>query len=667
MTTKSITLDVWQSNDVRVKVNQGEIDSRFLQIKITDKNKAFDLADKTVIFYATKPDGNLIFNYCEIIDTQKGVVNLAMTSQMSIVPGIIRDCEIDIIDAGVTKPKAADQPIEKPEKEESSIEKLKVKGLSIEIVRCTDFDAAVESTSEFTALDEALADVQAVMDAYSEENIMKKIMSMDGEGSGLDADVLDGKHGKDYATAEQGKKADTALQGITGNGVEIPISADKIVDITPQDIGAVPTTRRINNKPLSSDITITPEIIGAAPVNHGNHIPAPQPASANVFLRNDNSWRPITPQDIGAATDEQGQKADNAIQGLRVNGVNLPPNTNQILDVETADLGAVPVTRKINNQTLDKDINITVTDLGAATKKQGEKADSALQGIKVNGETVPASSDGVVEITISDTSNAVLGIKGNGSMIPKDKNNVVNITPHIIGAVPVTRTINGYSLADDVTISMSDFGGATAEQGAKADSAIQGIRGNGSIISPDGNKIVSVTPAAIGAATSEQGSKADSAIQGVKVDGILLSPDNQNVVNVDTSVIDCATSEQGSKADSAIQGVKLNGTTITPDSQKVVNVQINETTVNTYTATIGTEWTTAETGEYSQTIEVSGILTTDNPIVDVVLDSEKELALSQLEAWGCVSKIETTNGCIAVTCFEDMPDVAIPIQLKVVR
>ncbi len=542
MTTKSITLDVWQSNDVRVKVNQGEIDSRFLQIKITDKSKAFDLADKTVVFYATKPDGELIFNYCEIIDAQKGVVNLAMTSQMSIVPGIMRDCEINIIDAGVTK--------------------LKVKGLSIEIVRCTDFDAAVESTSEFTALDETLADVQAVMDAYSEENIMKKIMSMDGEGSGLDADLLDGKHGKEYATAEQGKKADTAVQGITGNGVEIPMSADKIVDITPQDIGAVPTTRRINNKPLSSDITLTPEIIGAAPVNHGNHVPAPQTASANVFLRNDNSWQQVGPQDIGAAT-----------------------------------------------------------------KKQGEKADTALQGIKVNGETIPASSDGVVEITISDTSNAVLGIKGNGSMIPKDKNNVVNITPHIIGAVPVTRTINGYSLADDVTISMEDFGGATAEQGAKA----------------------------------------DSAIQGVKVDGTLLTPDAQRVVNVDTSVIDCATSEQGHKADSAIQGVKLNGTTITPDSQKFVNVQINETTVNTYTATIGTNWTTASTGEYSQTVSVSGILSTDNPIVDAVLDSEKELALSQLEAWGCVSKIETTNGCITATCFEDKPEVAIPIQLKVVR
>lgn len=32
------------------------------------------------------------------------------------------------------------------------------------------------------------------MDAYSEENIMDKILSMYGEGSGPDADLLDGKH-----------------------------------------------------------------------------------------------------------------------------------------------------------------------------------------------------------------------------------------------------------------------------------------------------------------------------------------------------------------------------------------------------------------------------------------------------------------------------------------
>ena len=57
MTTTLVTLDVWQTNDIRVKVNQGGVNSRFLEIKILDKKKSFKLTDRTVIFYATKPDG----------------------------------------------------------------------------------------------------------------------------------------------------------------------------------------------------------------------------------------------------------------------------------------------------------------------------------------------------------------------------------------------------------------------------------------------------------------------------------------------------------------------------------------------------------------------------------------------------------------------------------
>ncbi len=304
----------------------------------------------------------------------------------------------------------------------------------------------------------------------------------------------------------------------------------------------------------------------------------------------------------------------------------MTPNTNQILDVETADLGAVPVTRKINNQTLDKDINITVTDLGAATKKQGEKADTALQGIKVNGETIPVSSDGVVEITISDTSNAVLGIKGNGSMIPKDKNNVVNITPHIIGAVPVTRTLNGKPLADDITITPGSLGGATAAQGEKADLAIQGILGNGSIISPDGNKIVSVTPAAIGAATSGQGAKADS----------------------------------------AIQGVKLNGNLLTPDDQKIVNVVSNSSAV--YTAQMIPGWTQLSlNGGYMETFMVKGMLETDTPIVDLIQSSDIETAKNELEAWSLVSKITALDDFVSVYCYGEAPDIELNLRFLCIR
>lgn len=85
-----------------------------------------------------------------------------------------------------------------------------------------------------------------------------------------------------------------------------------------------------------------------------------------------------------------------------------------------------------------------------------------------------------------------------------------------------------------------------------------------------------------------------------------------------------------------------------------------------YTATISTSWT-GSSAPYTQTVTVTGITSTDTPIVDVVLSSTTSTALNQLEAWNCVSQITTGTNQITVTCLEDKPITAIPIQLKVVR
>ena len=578
MTTTLVTLDVWQPNDIRVKVNQGEVNSRFLEIKILDKKKAFNLTDKTVIFYATKPDGNLIFNYCEIIDASKGIVNLAMTSQMSIVPGIMRDCEIDILDEELTK--------------------LKIKGLSIEIVRCTDFEFAIESTSEFTVLDEALADVKKVMDAYSDENIMEKIMSMDGEGSGLDADLLDGKHGSEYATAKQGEKADSAVQNILGKGEIIIPDSNNSVSITPENIGAVPKIRTINKKELSSDIT-------------------------------------LSYSDVGAASNEQGTKADSAIQGIRGNGTAILPDSSNIVNVTPENIEAVPITRTVNGKSLSSNITITAADIDAVPKTR-----TINQKALSNDILLSAADVGAAPINHGEHVPAVQA--ADNSVFLRNDNSWQPVTPENIGA-------------------------ATEEQGQKADFAIQGIQLNGVHISPDINRQVNIVLEGSGGATAEQGAKADSAIQGVKVNGTLVNPDSARIVDIDATSVGAATAEQGAKADTAIQGVKLNGTLIEPDSQNIVNVALEETSAEDFTAIIEADWTISETVEYTQTIAVAGILASDNPIVDVILDTSKDVALQQLEAWSCISKIETSDGSITVTCLEEAPTVVIPIQLKVVR
>lgn len=540
MTTKSITLNVWQSNDIRVKVNQGEVNSRFLEIKILDKKKAFNLTGKTVIFYATKPDGNLIFNYCEIVDAQKGIVNLAMTSQMSIVPGIMRDCEIDILDDELTK--------------------LKIKGLNIEIVRCTDFELAVESTSEFTVLDEALADVKKVMDAYSDENIMGKILSMDGEGSGLDADLLDGKHGSEYASAAQGIKANSAIQGVKGSNILIVPDSDNYVNITPENIKAVPISRTVNKKTLSENIN-------------------------------------LSYSDVGAASNEQGTKADSAIQGIRGNGTVILPDESKIVNITPENIEAVPITRTVNGKSLSSNITITAAD---------------------------------------------------------------------IDAVPKTRTINQKALLNDIILSASDVGAAPVNHGEHVP-AVQAA--DNSVFLRNDNTWQQINPENIGAATEEQGQKADYAIQGIQLNGIHISPDLSRNVNITTEGLDAATSEQGTKADSAIQGVKLNGTLITPDNQKIVDLVVSEggSTSLTYTAEITTVWVTGESGEYLQTIEIPGILATDNPIVDLIQSTSIETAKSELEAWSLISKITTQNDNITVYCYDSVPSVNLNISLLCVR
>ena len=84
-----------------------------------------------------------------------------------------------------------------------------------------------------------------------------------------------------------------------------------------------------------------------------------------------------------------------------------------------------------------------------------------------------------------------------------------------------------------------------------------------------------------------------------------------------------------------------------------------------YTATVSTSW--SGSGPYTQNVMVSGLLATDTPIVDVVLSAAAETAQAQLEAWGLVGRITAQDNQITVTCYEDKPVTAIPIQLKVVR
>ena len=92
------------------------------------------------------------------------------------------------------------------------------------------------------------------------------------------------------------------------------------------------------------------------------------------------------------------------------------------------------------------------------------------------------------------------------------------------------------------------------------------------------------------------------------------------------------------------------------------------TTVNYYTASVPVSWSADSTnGGYKQTVSVSGILATDNPIYDVVLGTDTAANDLYLVAFASVTRITTANGSITLWANEDAPATAFSIKLVVMR
>lgn len=72
---------------------------------------------------------------------------------------------------------------------------------------------------------------------------------------------------------------------------------------------------------------------------------------------------------------------------------------------------------------------------------------------------------------------------------------------------------------------------------------------------------------------------------------------------------------------------------------------------------------------YTQTVNVSGLLATDDPFVDVSLSgaSTADAANALMEAWALVGRVTAGAGTLTAYCYEEKPTVAIPLILKVVR
>ena len=101
--------------------------------------------------------------------------------------------------------------------------------------------------------------------------------------------------------------------------------------------------------------------------------------------------------------------------------------------------------------------------------------------------------------------------------------------------------------------------------------------------------------------------------------------------------------------------------------QRVLNDLLEQRyLISNYEATIPTEGWSESDGLYTVNVTCSGILETDDPFIDIVLDGSYESEKAIISAWGYIVRIDTTNNTLTVYATKQ-PSVEIPIRVKAVR
>ena len=225
MIYKQITLNPWEPPLGEIRVIQEEADGRDLIINLIDDNGSpLDLTGKTVSVYIQKPDNTVIYNSCGVEGNQATVT---LTLQMMAVSGLTKLCELQIVD--------------------TDNHTLKVTLPPLRIIK-SNYDGAIESTDEFSALAEQInAALTATKNANEAAEEARTTAATTAEATATTV-----------INEQKGQPNGIATLDSSGNLVQMPSASD---------VGAVPTTRTVNGKALSSNISLTASDVGAVPTS----------------------------------------------------------------------------------------------------------------------------------------------------------------------------------------------------------------------------------------------------------------------------------------------------------------------------------------------------------------------------------------------------------------
>ena len=216
---------------------------------------------------------------------------------------------------------------------------------------------------------------------YTESEINTKVSALQSE---IDADVK--------VEADRAKAAENTLQANidkkanashgnhvpttqTANNAKFLRNDNTWQTVTPGNIGAY-TKTEIDSKVT----TINNAISGKADSSHGNHVPATQTANNAKFLRNDNTWQTVTPDNIGAAKSSHGTHVTystttpKAAGTAAVGSEGAVARGDHVHPLQTSVSGnagtatKLETKRTINGTNFDGSANITTANWGTSRK-----------------------------------------------------------------------------------------------------------------------------------------------------------------------------------------------------------------------------------------------------------------------------------------------------------
>ena len=258
MITNDLVLNANNKNvKTLIHAVQGENGSRIFEFTVIGTDgEILNLSDCEANFYVSKNDGTVSMLPTVISENS---VQVTLTQQACAVSGD-NDCWLQIIKANETA-------------------ELRVDNLVLRVQKC-NFDGAVESSDEFVTLTQKIVEAnEAIKNANQASDDVRQDgaqaiqeinqnfnTAMTGFNQEIDAAVKKAEDaaGKSEEIAEQAAISTISTQKNQANGIAGLDGSGKLIQMpTAADVGAVPTSRTINGKALTGNITLTAQDVSA--------------------------------------------------------------------------------------------------------------------------------------------------------------------------------------------------------------------------------------------------------------------------------------------------------------------------------------------------------------------------------------------------------------------